>query len=1047
MKRVSGFFTAVLAVTFLPAALAAQAAGSISGQVMSRANQPLPAVQVQVAGTQRGSMTNQEGRYTIRDVPAGTYELRARRVGLEPASQRVTVGAGLTATVNFVLGESALQLQEVVVSAVTGAQERRVEIGTNVGQINVAELTKGPITKLADVLQGRVAGVQLQSATGTSGGSQKIRIRGANSLSLSNEPLLFVDGVRVSNSKGGISLGGQDYSRLNDINPEEIENIDILKGPAAAAIYGSVANNGVILITTRRGRAGAPTWRTYVEASSFKDKNTYPLNFAALQVNDDTKPFYRTDVTGTPLNITRWFGSAAPYQICPNYVAATGTCRQDTLLSFDQFSDERTTPYQTGSRSKVGLSVSGGSDAMTYFLSADRDKELGVLRPNEIGRTSLRTNITARLGSRLNTAITAAYIKSDTERISNDNSIFSPLINGFLGPAQYVPGMESDTIGRPGGRVASYFGYNTADQRKYKADQALDRFVVGANANYTPLSWLRLNANTGMDYFGRYDRLTLNPNELPIALTFTAGHRNATRSNSYLWTNNASASARFEPLASLITTTTVGAAYERALFENVNCYGIGIPAGTRSCGATTSQFAVDEAYSDLKTVGGFARQELAIKDRLFLSGSLRADNNSGLVRDVSGLAYYPSFNASWLVSREPFFPEIGLLSQLRLRAGWGQAGQRPGFGDAETFFGSRVVQLGGAETPALILTSTGNPGLKVERTTEIEGGFDAGFFDNRISTEFTVFNRESKDALVARNLAPSAGLTGSVFQNLGSVKNWGTELGLKAEVLRGERFSFDASLTATTLRNKVAVLGEDIAPIQFNRGAQNHREGYPTGGFFALPIKFNDADGDGRLSRAEVTVDSSKFIAVRNKTGGLDTLALAFVGPSLPTNTQGMSFNLTLLRNFTISSLFERRAGHKQLNYTERFRCTTLDANPWVGQCGALSNPEASLESQAAFIAARFMGATPFGYIEDATFIKWRELAVRFAVPEGASNRFGVLRGAGVSFAGRNLRTWTDYTGLDPEINETGGDTNFTQGEFNTQPPVRTYTLRFDFRL
>jgi hypothetical protein len=160
-----------------------------------------------------------------------------------------------------------------------------------------------------------------------------------------------------------------------------------------------------------------------------------------------------------------------------------------------------------------------------------------------------------------------------------------------------------------------------------------------------------------------------------------------------------------------------------------------------------------------------------------------------------------------------------------------------------------------------------------------------------------------------------------------------------------------------------------------------------------------------------------------------------------------MSFNLTLLRNFTISSLFERRAGHKQLNYTERFRCTTLDANPWVGQCGALSNPEASLESQAAFIAARFMGATPYGYIEDATFIKWRELAVRFAVPEGASNRFGVLRGAGISFAGRNLRTWTDYTGLDPEINETGGDSNFTQGEFNTQPPVRTYTLRFDFRL
>ncbi|MGK2962622.1 MAG: SusC/RagA family TonB-linked outer membrane protein [Gemmatimonadaceae bacterium] len=1047
MRRLLRVFTAVLAVALVPAALGAQSGGVITGQVLDRANQPLSQVQVLIAGTQRGSMTDQQGRFTIRDVPAGTHEVRARRVGLEPAAQRVTVGAGMTATVNFVLSESALQLQEVVVSAVTGAQERRVEIGTNVGQINVAELTKGPITKMADVLQGRVAGVQLQSATGTSGGGQKIRIRGANSLSLSNEPLLFVDGIRVSNSTGGYNLGGQDYSRLNDINPEEIENIDILKGPAAAALYGSVANNGVILITTRRGRAGAPTWRTWVEASSMKDENPYPLNYAALQVNDATKPVYREDVGGTPLNITTWFGSAAPYRICPNYLAATGTCRQDSFLSFDQFADARTTPYQTGSRTKVGLSVSGGSDVVTYFLSADRDKELGVLRPNDVGRTSLRTNLNARLGDRLNAAVTAAYIQSGTQRISNDNSIFSPLINAFLGPAQYIPGMESDTVGTPGDRAASYFGYNTSDQRKYKADQTLDRFLVGANANYTPISWLRLNANTGLDYFGRYDRLTLDPNQLPIALTYVVGHRNATRSSNYLWTNNASASARFDLRSSLISTTTVGGAFERALFENVDCYGIGIPAGTRSCGATTSQFAVDEAYTDLKTVGGFARQELAIADRLFLSASVRADNNSGLVRDVSGLAYYPAFNASWLLSREPFFPSTGFISQLRLRAGWGQAGQRPGYGDAETFFSSTVVQLGSAETPSLVLSSTGNPGLKVERTTELEGGFDAGFFDNRISTEFTVFNRKSKDALVSRNLAPSAGLTGSVFENLGSIKNWGTELGLNADILRGERFSLEARLTATTLRNRIEVLGEDIAPIQFNRGAQQHREGFPTGAFFALPIKFNDADGNGKLSRSEVTVDSSKFLQVPNSTGGMDTLRLAYVGPSLPTNTQGVALNMTLLRNITISTLFERRAGHKQLNYTERFRCTTLDANPWVGQCGALSNPDASLESQAAFIGARFMGATPFGYMEDATFVKWRELAVRFAVPESASSRLGVLRGAGVSLAGRNLRTWTDYTGLDPEINESGGGSNFTQGEFNTQPPVRTYTLRFDFRL
>ncbi|MEO7647225.1 MAG: SusC/RagA family TonB-linked outer membrane protein [Gemmatimonadaceae bacterium] len=1058
MNRLVRVLTVALVSALLPTGLAAQDDGTISGVVTDRASQrPLPEVQVLVAGTQRGAMTDRDGRYTIRGVPAGTHEVRARRVGYAPVSERVTVGVGATSTVNFVMAESALQLQEVVVNVVTGQQERKIESGTNVGQINVGQMTKGPITKMADILQGRVAGVQLQSATGTSGGGQRIRIRGANSLSLSNEPLLFVDGVRVSNSAGGYALGGQDYSRLNDINPDEIENIDILKGPAAAAMYGSVANNGVILITTKRGKAGAPAWRMYVEGSTITDNNPYPHNYAALQVIDATKPYYRTDVAGTPLNITTWqalFGGIpAGYAICPNYRAAlapgtTGACTQNVMLDFDQFGDARTTPYEKGSRAKTGLSVSGGSDAVTYFIAADREKELGVLRPNDIERTSIRTNLNAQLGGRLNAAVTAAYIRSGTQRMSNDNSIFSPLINAFLGPAQYVPGMESDTAGRPGARNASYFGFNTQDQRKYKADQTLDRFILGANGNYTPLSWLRINGNAGLDYFGRYDRLSLNPNELPIALSYTLGHRNATRSNNYLWTTNTSASARFEPVSSIISTTTLGAAYERALFENVDCFGVGIPAGTQSCGASTSQFAVNEAYTDLKTVGGFGRQELAIADRLFVSASVRADNNSGLVRDVTGLAFYPSANASWVVSREPFFPRIGLLNQLRLRGGWGQAGQRPGYGDAETFFGSRTVQLGGAEIPALILTSTGNPNLKVERTTEFEGGFDAGFFDNRISTEFTAFTRRSKDALVRRNLAPSSGLSGSVFQNLGSVKNWGTEVGVNAQIFTGDRFALEARLTATTLSNRIEELGANIAPITINRGAQAHREGFPTGAYFARPIKFNDANGDGKLSRAEVTDDSSRFLIVPKASGvGMDTLALAYMGPSLPTNTQGLSLALTLFRNITVSTLFERRGGHKQLNFTESFRCTTLDANPWVGQCGALSDPNASLESQAAFIGARFMGATPFGYIEDATFVKWRELSVRFAVPESVSNRIGALRGAALTLAGRNLGTWTDYTGLDPEINETGGSSNFTQGEFNTQPPVRTITFRLDFRL
>lgn len=1050
---------AALAIALLPAGLYAQGDGTITGVIIDQATQqPVPGAQVVVVGTQRGSMTDEQGRFSISGVPAGSYEIRARRVGYAPIVVRVTVAAGGTETANFALATSATMLDEVVVNSVTGQEQRRVEVGVNTGNVNVGDLNKGPITKFTDVLQGRVPGVMVQGAVGTTGGSQRVRIRGANSLSLSNEPLYYVDGVQVSNGRGGFALGGQDYSRISDLNPDEIENIEVLKGPAASALYGSAAANGVVLVTTKRGRPGRTVWRMYAEGAQMEDKNDYPLNYAALTTFTPGEPYYDID-NGGILNTRNLFGatSGAPYDICPNYRAAIAVndtvlgqvrCAQDVVLSFDQFRDARTTPFQSGSRGKVGMNVSGGSEALTYFISGDREKENGVLRPNDLTRTSIRTNVNARLGSRANAGINAAYIQTSTKRISNDNSIFSPLINALLGTAEYLPGMESDTVGEAGGRIGSYFGYNTQDQRKVVAKQSLDRFIVGSNVNFTPIPWLRLNGNGGLDYYGRFDQFTMNPNVLPLAESYILGFRQAARASNYIWTANGSGTATFSLTPTILSNTTLGGSYQRALFQNNECYGEGIPAGTASCAATTSKFEVGEEQTDQKTIGMFARQEVAISDRLFLAGSVRADNNSGLVRDISGLSWYPSFNASWVISSERFFPLTNVVSQLRLRAGWGQAGQRPGFGDAETFFAPQAVRAGGVELPALTLTRTGNPTLKVERTTEIEGGFDVGLLEDRITADFTAFRRVATDALISRNIAPSAGLTASVFQNLGRVRNWGTEMGLGAKVFEIQRVRLDTRVTATTLRNRIEVLGEGIAPIQFNRGRQQHREGFPTGAFFALPVKYNDADGNGLLSREEVSVDSARRLIVPDLiNGGLDTLNTSYVGPQLPTNTQTFNLELTLFRSFTVSTLFERRAGHKQLNETEFFRCRQQAGLAFHSQCGALSNPNASLREQAAFIGAQFLSATPFGYIEDADFVKWRELSLRFGVPESLGARFPALSGASISLSGRNLKTWTDYSGLDPEINESGGGTNFTQGEFNTQPPVRVYSIRFDFQL
>lgn len=1053
MRRVVKFIAAAVAVLMPAVALAQAGTGTVTGLVTDQGTrQAIQGMQVVVLGTGRGALTDAAGRYVIGGVPAGSHEIRARRVGFAPLTRTVVVTAGSTVTVNFAATQSVSQLQEVVINAVTGQQQRREESGTNNGFIDASSIPKAAITKMSDVLQGRVAGVNLQTASGTAGSSQRIRIRGANSLSLSNEPLLYVDGVQFSNSKGGFSLGGQDYSRLNDINPEEIENIEILKGPAAAAIYGSSAASGVILITTKRGLAGKTKVGAYAEGTQSEDRNPYPLNFASLSfVNggDGTQPFYINN--GGYLNTVSANGAGSPYDICPNYRNAipAGTtvngrthCDQNTTLSFDQFRDARTTPFQTGTRGKFGLNVSGGAEALTYFLSADKQREDGVLRPNLFDQSSARANFTARLGSAVTAAVNTSYIKNFTNRISNDNSIFSPLINGLLGTAQYIPGQESSDSSTAGSRFGSYFGYNTNDQRKVQADQGIDRFVLGANLNYTPLSWLRLNGNAGLDLFTRADEQTINPNELPLSTSYLAGFHQGTRANNHNYTSNASATATYGLMPNLQTTTTLGAAYQRQLFESQYCYGVGIPAGTRSCAATTREFAVDQGFSDERTVSGFAREELAFSDKLFLTGSVRADNNSGL---ASGLAYFPQVNASYLISKEPFFSRVPTLSQLRLRAGVGQAGLRPGYNSAVTQFGASPVQVGGAEVAALTLQRTGNRNLKLERTTEFEGGVDAGFFNDRVSAQYTAFRRTSKDALISVNLPPSAGLTGSVFQNLGAISNRGQEFGLNAIVLDRSNFRFEGRVTATILHNNIDTLGfnavgEPIAPIIFNRGAQAHRTGYPTGAFFALPYKYNDADGNGKLTTAEISVDSSLIIP---------GLGLAYVGPSLPTNTQGIGGDLTLFKHLTISTLFERRAGNKQLNYTEFFRCRTQNSNPFYGQCAALSDPNASLESQARYLSSQLvpaLGSSPYGYIEDAGFTKWRELTVRFDAPQSIANRFRGADALSFSVGARNLKTWTNYTGLDPEINETGGGSNFTQGEFNTQPPVRSITFRVDIK-
>ena len=273
-------FGAVAVITaLLPAVLRAQATGAIGGRVATAEGQPIAGAQVSVVGTMRGSVTDQQGRFTINGVPVGGQRVRARMLGYAPNDQPATVTAGSTTTVTFQLTQSALQVSGVVITAI-GLEQQQREIGSSIGVVDMAEVPLGAITSTAQLLQGRVAGAVVLPSSGVTGSGARIRIRGNNSMSLSNAPLIIVDGVRVESSENslGFDVGGQAPSRLNDLNPDDIETVEVLRGPAAAALYGTAAANGVIQVTTRRGKAGAPAFRFWSEYGHLDQTVTFPVN-------------------------------------------------------------------------------------------------------------------------------------------------------------------------------------------------------------------------------------------------------------------------------------------------------------------------------------------------------------------------------------------------------------------------------------------------------------------------------------------------------------------------------------------------------------------------------------------------------------------------------------------------------------------------------------------------------------------------------------------------------------------------------------------------
>ncbi|MEO7713060.1 MAG: carboxypeptidase regulatory-like domain-containing protein, partial [Gemmatimonadaceae bacterium] len=341
----------------LPSVALAQA-GTVTGRITEdKSGRPIESAQVNVVGTTLGAITNTEGRYTLRGVRPGTNQVRVLRVGYAESKKQVEVVTGQPSTADFILSAVAVSLTPVVTTA-TGEQQRRIEIGNATANIPVAKVVESaPISNANDLLNSRAAGVSVTSGTQTGTGA-RIRVRGTNSISLNNEPIWIIDGIRMTSANGSFSTatgngasgntGGNNASRIGDINPEDIENIEIVKGPSAATLYGTDAANGVVVVTTKRGRAGAPQWSLFAGGGLIKDRNDYPTAYTLFGTRTD-------GVSPT-----------AP-AFCNLQRVGIGLCAIDSIGALNIFKESDLTPLSNGSQRNIGAQVKGGTESINYF--------------------------------------------------------------------------------------------------------------------------------------------------------------------------------------------------------------------------------------------------------------------------------------------------------------------------------------------------------------------------------------------------------------------------------------------------------------------------------------------------------------------------------------------------------------------------------------------------------------------------------------------------------------------------------------------------------
>lgn len=1025
----------MLLVGTLP--LRAQTTGSITGSVsVQLTERPISGARIQLIGTRLVTAADRNGNFVLTGVPMGTYTIRVIVIGYARTETTVSVTPGQPTVVNFTLNPAAISLDEIVVTGVAGSTEKK-KVGNSVTTVQVGAMVESaPIQTMTELLTARAPGLTLITTSGQTGSSSNIRIRGAGSLNGGYAPVFYVDGIRIESGRVEAGSTYQGGSALDFLNPQDIESIEVIKGPAAATLYGADAANGVIQIITKKGRRGSRSvqWTASYEIGQNEWLPSVGANETFWRCTASRQASSSNPGCQDPAAVEWWGrdanGDAALITGIP--AADIIDVGDGTFILKDNPIFRHPAALRKGNQSSFNISARGGTGTMGYFVSFNRSAEEGVFNNNFQNRTGGRANFDINVSETVDLALQFGYARTHLQQPINNNASNSINRNGMRGRAR----AQGTARGSPGFKNFGPWLTNEFDNQN-----RLERMTIGITGNWAPTDWFRNKLTMGLDKqnyrettFYRIDTTGL----APWGTTRASGTIDHEIPNIHRWTVDYAGSVDFDINDKFASTFSAGMQLNARTYRGFFAGGDGLVANNLNLVSATAVSDASEQRSEQTSLGFFLQEQIGWRDKMFVTAALRFDDNSAFGSDFS-LVVYPKASVAWMISEEDFY-NFGLVEQLKLRFAWGKAGNSPAPFTADRTYGVGSGVSSDQVINTIGIDDFGNPNLKAETGQEWETGFEASLLRGRAGLEFTYYNQKTVDALISVPDAGSTGFTGNHLINVGEISNTGIEILLTATPVFSRNLTWDASLSYFTNNNKLASFNGAREETRFGSFAsvQRHREGFPMGGFWGVDVA-RDANGDVLL----------------NAGGGVDVLAACrwapsdptwtpadcsnetYLGPSRPTREAALTNTFTLFGNLRIFSQFDYRGGHWQWCAICSIN-SRVDLNTWDINTGGTSlNPDVS---DADVLALRSLQT--ISHITRADFIKFRELSLTYTLPSSWS-RFWQGSRWSVTVSGRNLFIWTKYEGRgDPEV-AFSPNSSFTLLDYGSTPQTRRLTGSF----